>query len=95
MNHQPLLVEMYPPNTVAIKLLQSLTTGQVIVQWEQVLHVKRVTKQTVTEVHTPLREPKPINVEQNDDNDCEIVHVEEGDEPIGESLLNRLTMVTK
>ena len=78
------------PNTVAIKLLQSLTAGQVIVQGEQVSHVKRVIKQAVTEVHTPLREPKPINVEQNDDNDCKIVHVEEGDEPIGEMLAKQI-----
>ena len=83
------------PNTVAIKLLQSLTAGQVIIQGEQVSHVKRVIKQTVTEVHTPLREPKPINVEQNDDNDCEIVHVEEGDEPIREMLAKQINYGNK
>ena len=83
------------PNTVAIKLLQSLAAGQVIIQGEQVSHVKKVIKQTVTEVHTPLREPKPINVEQNDDNDCEIVHVEEGDEPIGEMLAKQINYGNK
>ena len=83
------------PNTIAIKLLQSLTAGQVIIQGEQVSHMKRVIKQTVTEVHTPLREPKPINDEQNDDNDCKIVHVEEGDEPIGEMLAKQINYGNK
>ena len=78
------------PNTVAIKLLQSLAAGQVIIQGEQVSHVKGVIKPTMTEVHTLLREPKPINVEQGDDNDCKIVHVEEGDEPIVEMLAKQI-----
>ena len=79
------------PNIVAIKLLQSLAAGQVIIQGKQVSHVKGVIKQTVTEVHTLLREPKPIN----DDNDCKIVHVEEGDEPIGEMLAKQINYGNK
>ena len=46
-------------------------------------------------MHAPLREPKPINVEWNDDNDCEIVHVEEGDEPIGEMLAKQINYGNK
>ena len=90
------------PSTIAINLIQSLAEGRVVIEGDQVSHVRGVIN--------PITIPKPTAqgtskdelttktksenqnskicemIENNDDEECKIVHVEEGDESIKEML---------
>ena len=88
------------PNTLAINLIQSLAEGKVIIEGDRVSHVKGVinpistpkpTAQGVFENKlTPETRIENVQtydmINHNGDEECKIVHVEEGDESIKEML---------
>ena len=83
------------PNALAINLIQSLAEGKVIVEGDQISHVKETMNVIQAEVdalpketETPANKTLMVNMPPIEENnkECEIVHVEEGDESIKEML---------
>ena len=90
------------PNTLVINLIQSLAEGKVITEGNQVSHVKGVinpitipkptTQGTPENKLTPETKSESQNgqtcemIDHNSEEDCKIIHMEEGDESIREML---------
>ena len=93
-----------------ITLIQSLAEGKVVVEGDQLSHVKGTMNPITTGKHVPIKDSKTKEVltenyqdiNQTDceiiyDNqdDCKIVHVDEGDEPIQEMLAKQINYGNK
>ena len=84
------------PNTIRINLIQSPAEGRVIVEGDQVLHVRGTINPLISAGHVAQENSPPKKTTNIDDltyqmkhpysSECEITYVEEGDESIQEML---------
>ena len=89
------------PNTAAINLIQSFAEGRVVIEGDQISHIKGTMNPIAAGKHVPIKdsETKKVLTENDKDTnqsdceiiydnqeDCKIVHVAEGDDSIKEML---------
>ena len=98
------------PNTVAINLIQSLAEGRVMVEGDQISHIKSTMNPIAAGKHVPIKdsETKEVLTENDQDTnqsdceiiydnqeDCKIVHVTEGDDSMKKILDKQINYSNK